>query len=189
MIILYSTNFYTYVNELNNIDLLFKQKFLRRIFSNLLALDKLHISFLFVLRFNNLYRSNLILFSFLIPLILLIFRNTEFISSLLGRSVTNETFISINFDNGSKFRNLRIVTFRKNLGAFSIDDQNFDTELIKIVDNENKKNKINLIIIQTELDQLSSNIEKYLINLNKKVLIISKNKIDFKNRFIFRKKI
>jgi len=183
LIILYSTNFYTYVNELTYS---LNRNFLGEYFQIYLLWTSYILVSFFVLRFNNLYRSNLIIFSFLIPLILLVLRNTEFISSLLGRSVTNETFVSINFDNGSKFRNLRIVTFRKNLGAFSIDEQNFDTELIQIIDNENKKNKINLIIIQTELDQFSSNIEKYLINLNKKVLIISKNKITFKNRFIFR---
>ena len=80
LIILYSTNFYTYVNELTYS---LNRNFLGEYFQIYLLWTSYILVSFFVLRFNNLYRSNLILFSFLIPLILLIFRNTEFISSLL----------------------------------------------------------------------------------------------------------
>ena len=36
------------------------------------------------------------------------------------------------------------------------------------------------------MTKLSSEVEEYLINLNKKILIISKNKFSFKNVFIYR---
>ena len=180
---MYSTNFYTYVNELSYS---LNRNLIGEYFQIFLLWTSYLLVSLFVLRFNNLYRSSLLVFCLLIPLILLIFRNTEFISSLLGRSVTNENFISFNFDESSKFRNLRIMTFRKNKGAFFINENNFDNELIETIDTENKKNKINLVVIETNKTQLSSEVEEYLINLNKKVLIISKNDFSFKNVFIYR---
>jgi len=78
------------------------------------------------------------------------------------------------------------MTFRKNKGTFFINENNFDNELIETIDTENKKNKINLVVIETNKTQLSSEVEEYLINLNKKVLIISKNDFSFKNVFIYR---
>ena len=140
----------------------------------------------FILRFNNLFRGNLLLFSFLVPLILLAFRNTEFLSSLLGRSLTNESFISFNLDENSKFRKLRIMTFRRNLGTFFIEENNASEEIIKIIDRENKNNKINLVVIEVNFDTISEDLEAYLINLNKKVLLITKNKLKFTNKFIYR---
>ena len=119
----------------------------------------------------------------------MIFRNTEFISSLLGRAVTNETYISFNLDDNSKFRNLRIMTFRKNLGSYFINENNTEKEIIEIFDKENKLKKINLVIINSNLNKISENLEKYLINLNKKVLIISDKKIEFKNNFLYREEI
>ena len=51
-----------------------------------------------IIRFNNLFRGSLIVFSFVVPIILMVFRNTEFLSSLLGRPLTDEAFISFNLD-------------------------------------------------------------------------------------------
>lgn len=183
LVVLYSTNFYTYVNELSYS---LNRNLIGEYFQIFLLWTSYLLVSLFVLRFNNLYRSSLLVFCLLIPLILLIFRNTEFISSLLGRSMTSENFISINFDESSKFRNLRIMTFRKNKGAFYINENNFDNELIEVIDTQNKKNKINLVVIETNKTRLSDKVEEYLINLNKKVLIISKNDFSFKNVFIYR---
>ena len=183
LIILYSTKFYTYVNELTYS---MNRNLLGEYFQIYLLWTSYIMVCFFVLRFNNLFRGNLLLFSFFVPLILLIFRNTEFVSSLLGRSVTNESFISINLDNNSKFRKLRIMTFRKNLGSFFVKTENINEEIINIIDRENKKNKVNLVVIEVSSDTISEELEKYLINLNKKVLIITKNKIKFTNNFIYR---
>ena len=183
LIILYSTNFYTYVNELTYS---MNRNLLGEYFQIYLVWTSYIMVSFFVLRFDNLFRGNLLLFSFFVPLILLIFRNTEFISSLLGRSVTNESFISINLDNNSKFRKLRIMTFRKNLGSFFVQTENVNEEIINIIDRENKKNKVNLVVIEVSSNTISEELEKYLINLNKKVLIITKNKIKFTNNFIYR---
>ena len=183
LIILYSTKFYTYVNELTYS---MNRNLLGEYFQIYLVWTSYIMVSFFVLRFNNLFRGNLLLFSFFVPLILLVFRNTEFVSSLLGRSVTNESFISINLDNNSKFRKLRIMTFRKNLGSFFVQSENINEEIINIIDRENKKNKVNLVVIEVSSNIISEELEKYLINLNKKVLIITKNKIKFTNNFIYR---
>lgn len=186
LIIIYSTTFYTYVNELS---FSMNRNLLGEYFQiYLLWTSYLLVSF-FILRFNNLFRGNLLIFSFLIPLVLLIFRNTEFISSLLGRSVTNETFITFNLDDSSRFRNLRIMTFRKNIGSFFVSEEKFENDIMNIVDSENKKKKINLIVIETSISNFSEEFEKYLINLNKKVLIISGKKIQFNNNFLYREEL
>ena len=165
LIILYSTKFYTYVNELTYS---MNRNLLGEYFQIYLVWTSYIMVSFFVLRFNNLFRGNLLLFSFFVPLILLVFRNTEFVSSLLGRSVTNESFISINLDNNSKFRKLRIMTFRKNLGSFFVQTENINEEIINIIDRENKKNKVNLVVIELSSNTISEELEKYLINLNKK---------------------
>ena len=185
LIILYSTNFYTYVNELSyslNRNLVGEYFQLYLLWSSYIL-----VSF-FILRFNNLFRGNLIVFTLLMPLVFMVFRNTEFVSSLLGRSITNETFITLNLDNDSKFRNLRIMTFRKNLGSYFLNILNTE-ECISLIDSENKKNKINLIIIYLSNESLEAQLEEYLINLNKKVLIISKKENFFNNTFLYRKHI
>jgi len=183
LILLYSTKFYTYVNELTYS---MNRNLLGEYFQIYLVWTSFIMVSFFILRFNNLFRGNLLLFSFFVPLILLAFRNTEFVSSLLGRSVTNESFISINLDNNSKFRKLRIMTFRKNLGSFFVQTENINEEIVNIIDRENKKNKVNLVVIEVSSNTISEELEKYLINLNKKVLIITKNKIKFTNNFIYR---
>ena len=186
LIILYSTKFYTYVNELS-----FSVN--RNLLDEYFQIYLLWTSYLFVcfyvFRFENVSRGYLFLFSFIVPLILLLFRNPEFISSLLGRSVTNENYLSINLDDNSNFRNLRIITFRKNLGNFELDINN-SNELIDKIDELNKLEKINLIIINLEhITKLKKKLEKYLIEVNKKVLLISNSKPKFNANFIYRQEV
>ena len=78
------------------------------------------------------------------------------------------------------------MTFRKNLGSFFTESSNASEEIIKIINRENKKNKVNLVVIELNFETITEELEKYLINLNKKVLIISKNKLKFTNNFIYR---
>ena len=108
--------------------------------------------------------------------------SSEIISSILGRSVTNENFLTINLEDDSIFRSLRIMTFRKNIGNYNLKDT---TEIINLIDTVNKEREINLIVINfNDLIKINAKLEKYLINLNKKVLIISKNQIEFNNYFL-----
>ena len=103
LVILYSTKFYTYVNELSfSIDRNYFDEFI----SIYLLWTTTFIIFLTMFRVSHLIsRGYLFIFTLIVPLILLLFRNSEFISSLLGRSVTNENSITFNLEEDSVFRN------------------------------------------------------------------------------------
>ena len=184
LIILYSTKFYTYVNELSYS---INKNLLDEYFQLYLLWTSYLFAMFFIFRFENVSRGYLFILSFLIPLMLLVMRNTEFLSSLLGRSVTNETFLSINLEKNSNFRNLRIITFRKPLGDLQRKDLDKSDGLIDEIDKINKVKKINLIVINLEdKKRIKLDLERYLINTNKKILLISENKPVFKTSFIYR---
>ena len=181
LITLYSTKFFTYVNELTfSID----RKFFDEYLNIYLLWTSSLMTFLFLFRFSVVSRYYLVLLTFIVPLIIQVFRNTELLSTVLGRSLNDERFITFNLSNDSIFRNLRIMTFRKNINNFPLDINNLNT-LISDVDNLNKEEKINLIIINLKIvNTLPMEIEDYLLNLNKKILLISDKKVVFNNLFI-----
>ena len=184
LIILYATKFYTYVNEL---DFSYENKFIDDYLMLYLMWNSFLFSSLYIFRITGLSRANLILFSVIVPLILLIFRNSEIISLVLGRSITKENYIAFNLDEFSNFLNLRIIAYRNQKLLINCDETNLD----KVVEQEiNKLNKIvnlNLVIIRlSNTQKLDRSLEDYLINLNKKVLIISDNKLEFRKNFIYR---
>ncbi len=146
------------------------------------------VVFLTLSRISGLVsRAYLILFTFLIPLILLLFRNSEFVSSLLGRSITNENYVVINLEEDSVFRKLRIATFRKKIKDINNIDLNNPDLVISEIDSLNKTENINLIIMNIgDKNTIDKKLEDYLINLNKKILIISKDEVGFNNYFINR---
>ena len=184
LIILYSTRFYTYVNELS---FSLNKNLLDEYFQLYLLWTTYIFTTFYLLRFEDISRWYLFLFSLFVPLILLIFRNTEFLSSMLGRSITSESFLSINLDTDSNFRNLRIITFRNSLGNLEHSNLNETSSLIDKIDKVNKITKINLIVLNLAVEKkISPKLEKYLVETNKKVLIISKNQPTFTNKFIFR---
>ena len=105
----------------------------------------------------------------------------------MGRSIHSESYLSINLDSNSNFRNLRIITFRKNLGNLEKKDLDDVDLLIKEIDKVNKIQKINLIVINLDIkSRLKTKLEMYLIETNKKVLLISKNKPAFHTNFLYR---
>jgi len=181
LITLYSTKFFTYVNELTfSID----RKFFDEYLNIYLLWTSSLMTFLFLFRFSVVSRYYLVLLTFIVPLIIQVFRNTELLSTVLGRSLNDERFITFNLSNDSVFRNLRIMTFRKNINNFSLDLNNLNT-LISDIDNLNKEEKINLVIINLKkINTLPKEIEDYLLNLNKKILLISDKKVVFNNLFI-----
>lgn len=181
LITLYSTKFFTYVNELTfSID----RKFFDEYLNIYLLWTSSLMTFLFLFRFSVVSRYYLVLLTFVVPFIIQVFRNTELLSTVLGRSLNDERFITFNLSNDSVFRNLRIMTFRKNLNNFSLDLDNLNT-LISDIDNLNKKEKINLVIINLKkINTLPKEIEDYLLNLNKKILLISDKKVVFNNLLI-----
>ena len=186
LIILYSTKFYTYVNELS---FSLNRNLLDEYFQIYLLWTSYLFACFYIFRFENVSRSYLFLFSFIVPFILLIFRNPEFLSSILGRSVTNENYLTVNLDENSNFRNLRIITFRRNLGNFKLNIDDPD-EIISKIDNLNKKERVNLIVINLEgKKHINKKLEMYLIETNKKVLLISNYKPLFDASFIYRQEI
>lgn len=188
LIVLFSTKFYTYVNELSfSLD----SNYLGEYFSILLVWTSSVMVFTTMFRFSNLIsRSYLLLYVFLVPIILLVFRNSEIISSLFGRSVTSESYITINLEDDSAFRKLRILTFRKSLGNFRVNNLENPRETIELIDSINKEEEVNLVVINLDTkNKIDLDLEKYLINLNKKVLIISRSKVEFNTYFLSREQI
>ena len=184
LVLLYTTKFYTYVNEL---DFSYDRKFVDDYFMLYLLWNSFVFSSLYVFRITGLSRANLVLFSFFIPLILLLFRNSEILSTLLGRSVSNENYISFNLDEFSNFKNLRILAFRNEKLSLKEDEKVLLKKIIKEVDKLNKSTDISLVVIRLmKLKKLDPELEEYLIKLNKKVLLISDNKLAFNTNFIFR---
>ena len=184
LVILYSTKFYTYVNEL---DFSYENKFFDDYLMLYLMWNSFIFSSLYVFRVIGLSRANLILFSFIVPVILLVFRNSEIISLLLGRSISKENYIAFNLDELSNFINLRIIAYRNQKLVINCDESELSATVEKEVNKLNKVVNLNLIILRLKKSvKLESNLEDFLINLNKKVLIISDNKLDFTKNFIYR---
>lgn len=184
LILLFATKFYTYVNEL---DFTYENKY----FDDYLILYLLWNSFLFsmlyVLRFEGLSRLNLILFTFIVPFILILFRNSELLSIILGRSVTKENYISFNLDEHSNFKNLRVVSYRNEKRSISCSENTLTKNVQVETENLNKILNLNLIILRIKkLKKIETKLEKYLIDLNKKILIISDNELNFHRNFIYR---
>ena len=184
LIILYSTKFYTYVNELS-----FKEgkNTLDEFFSLYLLWTSCLFIFVVIFRFHSVSRIYLILLTFFIPIILVFLRNSEAFSTLLGRSPTSENYITFNLSNDSVFRKLRILSLRNPIENFSIDLVENQFEVMRVIADMNKKININLIVINFENHiELKKEVLDFLVKLNKKVLLVSKNEIIFETYFIFR---
>ena len=188
LIFLFCTKFYTYVNELSfSLD----SNYVGEYFSIFLVWTSSVMIFTTMFRFANLIsRGFLLIYIFLIPFFLLIFRNSEIISSLFGRSVTDEKYITINLQNDSIFNSLRIMSFRNLINNYSLENLSEYKKIIELIDTVNKESEINLVVIYLDrLDNLNEELEKYLIDLNKKILLISKNEINFHQYFLNRTEI
>ena len=181
LIILYSTKFYSYVNELSfTID----NGFLDEYFSIYLVWAASLLSFLQLFRFTAVSRLYLILFTFIVPLILVVFRNSQFLSLLLGRNITNENYITFNLDDNSIFNELRLLKYRNNIGNFNFIESN---SIKKTIEKTNKENKLNLIVINYgESSKIDLEFEKSLLDLNKKILLIGNVPLKFNNNFLYR---
>tara|TARA_Y100000741_G_scaffold20785_1_gene15339 strand:- start:62 stop:1405 length:1344 start_codon:yes stop_codon:yes gene_type:complete len=187
LIILTSSKEYSYVNEF---DFAINKKIYNEFLSIFLLWTSSFFVFLQLFRFTEVSRQFLIPFVFLVPVLLTLLRNSEILSSVLGRSITDENYITFNIDKNSIFRNLRIMKFRKVLADFDTDVENNYQQITKYIETLNKKNNINLIILNFEKKfALNNDFENYLLNLNKKVLFITNDPISFNNKFIYREQI
>ena len=184
LIALYASKFYSIVNELSfTVD--------KGLFDEFVPIFLLWsaslLSFLQIFRFTAVSRGYLLLLTIIIPLFLVLFRNSEFISRLLGRNVTEENYISFNLEEDSVFNELRLLKFRSRLENYKSENIE-DFKLIeKRIEETNKKEKINLVVLNlNEVENLDETFEKYLLNLNKKVLLITSKNLSFNLKFYFR---
>ena len=184
LIILTSSKDYSYVNEF---DFAINKNFYSEFLSIFLLWSSSFLVFLQLFRFTVVSRGYLIPFVIFVPVLLTLLRNSENISSLLGRSTSDENFITFNLDSNSNFRNLRIMKFRKTLASYDTKEEDSFKEIESLIEALNKKNNLNLIVINLEKTiKIAESFEKYLLNLNKKILILSSKPLIFKNRFIHR---
>jgi len=187
LIFLYLSKFYSYVNELT---FSANKGLFDEFFSIYLIWTASFLSFLQLFRFDTVSRGYTIIFSFVVPLLLVAFRNSEFISSLLGRNPTKETLITFNLDSESIFSELRLLSFRNLIAEFTNDDIEDYTYYKKNIESFNKDNEINLIVFNfSGLKSISLDFEKYLLNLNKKLLIIADPSFEFNSSFIIRSEV
>tara|TARA_B100000214_G_scaffold338915_1_gene284381 strand:+ start:142 stop:1590 length:1449 start_codon:yes stop_codon:yes gene_type:complete len=187
LIFLYLSKFYSYVNELT-----FTAN--KSLFDEFLPIYLIwtasYLSFLQFFRFDSVSRFYLIIFTFIVPVFLVAFRNSEFISSILGRNPTKENFITFNLEQDSIFRELRLLSLRNNFGDFHSQDHSDFDNYKDTIENFNKKNEINLIIFDfSDLETIPKSFEKFLLNLNKKVLLITDNNFKFNSQMIFRNEV
>ena len=143
-------------------------------------------SSLYIFRITGLSRANLILFSFIVPLILLVFRNSEILSFFLGRSISGENYIAFNLDELSNFINLRIIAFRNQKLIINCDESELPTIVEEEVNKLNKVVNLNLIILRLKNTVNLMQYGRLFNKLEQKILIISDNKLEFGKNFIYR---
>ena len=95
LIVLYSSKFYSYVNELS---FSLNERLLDEFISIYLLWTSSLLIFFQIFRFTTISRLYVLGLTFIVPVILLFFRNSEFMSSLLGRNPSKETVLLINID-------------------------------------------------------------------------------------------
>ena len=187
LIFLYFSKFYSYVNELT-----FSGN--KSLFDEFLPIYLIwtasYLSFLQLFRFDTVSRGYLIIFTFIVPVFLVAFRNSEFISSILGRNPTKENYITFNLETDSIFRELRLLSFRNNLGNFQTIDPKDFSFYKETIEKINKNNEINLVIFDfSEIKSISKDFEKYILNINKKILIITEADFKFNSKLILRNEV
>ena len=183
LIILYSSNFYSYTNELMFTT---SKNILDEFIPIYLVWTACFLSFLQLFRFDEVSRFHTIVLTFIIPLVLVSFRNSEFISSALGRNPTKENYICFNLKPDSLFRSLRIISLRNELANFENTSTIFE-DYEKTIESINKKSEINIVVFDfSGIKTLPDEFVKYLINLNKKILIIADPEFTFNTNVIYR---
>ncbi len=187
LVVLYNSKNYSMVNDL---DLAPNKSILDEYFYIFLIWSTSLLSFLQIFRFSSVSRLYTLIFTLIVPFILVLFRNSELISSILGRNPSDENFISFGLEESSIFRELRILTFRNQLKNFQFEDNFDETLIMEKIEESTKNDKVNIVVINFDnISKISSDFEIYLLNLNKKILLITENPLKFNNNFIFRQKI
>jgi lipopolysaccharide/colanic/teichoic acid biosynthesis glycosyltransferase len=182
LLVLYSTKFYSYTNDL---EIVVSTDFLNQYLNLFLLWSASFLSFLQIFRFTAVSRGLMVIFLLLVPLYLLLFRNSQLISNVLGRKISDEYFISFNLTDDSFIHNLKLLKERKQLQNIkNLVDIN---EILNQIYNTNKSSPVNLIVINNiNTSFLNKDEINNLMKLNKKILLISKKPLEFELSFIFR---
>jgi len=129
----------------------------------------------------------LVLFTFIVPFVLVLFRNSETLSNLLGRNINNETFVSFNLDTESIFRQIKLLQYREEIENFKLESNDYFEDILKKVEIVNKEKKVNLVVIDLNKETiLPKEFETHILKLNKKILFLSDSALIFSNKFIYR---
>ena len=98
----------------------------------------------------------------------------------MGRNVTEENYISFNLEEDSVFNELRLLKFRSRLENYKSENIE-DFKLIeKRIEETNKKEKINLVVLNlNEVENLIVNIKNTEINVKKHASISLYLVLDF----------
>ena len=169
LVVLYNSKNYSMVNDL---DLAPNKSILDEYFYIFLIWSTSLLSFLQIFRFSSVSRLYTLIFTLIVPFILVLFRNSELISSILGRNPSDENFISFGLEESSIFRELRILTFRNQLKNFQFEDNFDETLIMEKIEESTKNDKVNIVVINFDnISKISSDFEIYLLNLNKKILL------------------
>jgi lipopolysaccharide/colanic/teichoic acid biosynthesis glycosyltransferase len=186
LLIIYNSKNYSIVNDLN---LVVEKSILDEYFYIFLIWSTSFLSFLQLFRFTSVSRAYTLLFIFIVPLVLVIFRNSELLSKVLGRNPSNEKYVSINLEDYSIFRELRLLKFRKDLLNINLEIKGNEKNITKRLHEIGKKNSISIVVLNIgKIKNFAPDFEKYLLNLNKKILIISDEPFKFNNNLIYRYK-
>jgi lipopolysaccharide/colanic/teichoic acid biosynthesis glycosyltransferase len=186
LILLYSSNFYSYVNDLS---FSINKNLLDEFIPIYLIWTASLLSFLQIFRFTAVSRLYLIIFTFIVPLLLVIFRNSEAISTFLGRNPTKENYMLFNVEKDSVFRELRLLKFRNNVYEHKIESYQDYSKIIEIIKNFSKENLINILVFNIEgTSKFVKEFESYLLKVNKKILLICDPDFSFSTKSIYRSK-
>ena len=184
LVILYSTNFYSIANDLSFIT---SKSFLDEYIPIYLVWSASLLSFLQITRFTAVSRGFLVLFTFIVPFVLVLFRNSETLSNILGRNINNETFVSFNLDIESIFRQIKLLQYREEIESFKLESKDYFEDILKKIEVVNKEKKVNLVVIDLNKEtKLPKEFETHILKLNKKILFLSDSALIFSNKFIYR---
>lgn len=186
LILLYSSNFYSYVNELS---FSINKSLLDEFVPIYLIWTASLLSFLQIFRFTAVSRLYLIFFTLIVPLLLVIFRNSEAISTFLGRNPTKENYMLFNVKKDSIFREIRLLKFRNNVQEHAVENYQEYKKIIEIIKNFSRDNLVNILVFNVEgTSKFDKEFESYLLKVNKKILLICDSDFSFNTKFIYRNK-
>ena len=102
-------------------------------------------------------------------------------------SAFSEKYITINLHPESLIYKIRLLTLRSEIAKLNNTTGLSSTEIKTFIEEQTLNENVNLIVLKiTNQVKLSTDLEEYLLSTNKKILIVSDQKIDFYNKFLYK---